>query len=466
MATTRRAPAKRRPASRNTRKKKPPSLLTRFRSLLATHLGRQSDDVWGLLLILAGVLSALGIYFDLTGLLGRWIDDAASFLLGLGRLLLPVVLVGVGATLVRGRPRGSEPGRVTIGFAFVLLASAGLLHLVRFADGDEVRDAGGWIGRLIGQPLSALLATWGASLVFLTLLGIGLLILTGTSVRAASDSLHAGATASGRLVRRGIGWLGTVGNRDELDEAEKRHPASQPVKRTRKKPEPEPSPEVAAEDDGVADAEPHAPEPVVTDSPQLAIDLGPGATPSPWRLPPLQILKRTASQEIDQREIDNRGRILEESLAAHGVETRLVGKTVGPTVTRYELELGLGVKVARVTALHKDIAYALAAEDVRILAPIPGRSAIGVEVPNAKRHLVSLGDIPSSNDAKLATHPLEVGLGRDIAGRPVLESLAAMPHVLIAGATGSGKSSCINSIITSILVRSTPDQVRMILVDP
>ena len=156
------------------------------------------------------------------------------------------------------------------------------------------------------------------------------------------------------------------------------------------------------------------------------------------------------------------------ALAAHGVETRLVGSRVGPTVTRYEIELGPGVKVARVTSLSKDIAYAMASPDVRILAPIPGKSAIGVEVPNRTRQLVSLRDILESKEAAptATTHPLEVAMGRDIAGRAVMANLAEMPHVLISGATGSGKSSCMNSIITSILMRDTPDEVKLILVDP
>ena len=182
-------------------------------------------------------------------------------------------------------------------------------------------------------------------------------------------------------------------------------------------------------------------------------------------LPPMTHLGRSASQAINEAEVEARGRTLVESLASHGVETRLVGQTVGPTVTRYELELGPGVKVARITSLNRDIAYAMAATDVRILAPIPGRQAIGVEVPNHTRQLVSLGDIMTSPEAKVASHPLDVAIGKDIAGRSAFLNLSTTPHLLIAGTTGAGKSSGINCIITSLLMRTTPDQVRLILIE-
>jgi len=200
---------------------------------------------------------------------------------------------------------------------------------------------------------------------------------------------------------------------------------------------------------------------------QLAIDLRLPEQPSPtWRLPPLALLKRSKQAEVDRHQVEALGRTLEGALFAHGVETHVVGATVGPSVTRYELELAPGVKVAKVTALQRDIAYAMAAADVRILAPIPGRSAIGVEVPNRQRQTVALGDILAAPEARSSGHPLEVVVGRDIAGRPVLVNLAEMPHLLIAGATGSGKSSCISSMLVSVLARATPDQVRLILVDP
>jgi S-DNA-T family DNA segregation ATPase FtsK/SpoIIIE len=199
---------------------------------------------------------------------------------------------------------------------------------------------------------------------------------------------------------------------------------------------------------------------------QMEIDLGPAHRPGSWKLPPANTLKRGNDRQVDRRVVEEGGGVLEATLREFGVDARLVGMTVGPTVTRYELELAPGVKVNRVTGLSHDIAYAMASPDVRILAPIPGRSAIGVEVPNRQRQLVTLGDVLATTDAQQATHPLAAGLGRDIAGNSVMLNLHEMPHLLIAGATGAGKSSCINTIVTSILMRATPDEVRLILVDP
>tara|TARA_B100000586_G_scaffold135668_1_gene98165 strand:+ start:124 stop:1695 length:1572 start_codon:yes stop_codon:yes gene_type:complete len=198
----------------------------------------------------------------------------------------------------------------------------------------------------------------------------------------------------------------------------------------------------------------------------MAIQLGESIVGSPWVLPSLEILSRSDTHDVDAKAAEARGVRLQEALAAHGVETRLVDMTIGPTVTRYALQVGEGVKVSRVTSLSKDIAYSLAAADVRILAPIPGQQAIGIEVPNEEREVVALGDTLDSAEARKAHHPLEVAVGRDINGRAVMLDLATMPHLLIAGATGAGKSSCINAMVTSILMRSTPEAIRLILIDP
>ena len=192
----------------------------------------------------------------------------------------------------------------------------------------------------------------------------------------------------------------------------------------------------------------------------------PNVNNSKYVLPPVKLLKLGNSVSTSKKLLQETAKDLTNLLKEHGVEAELTNVVPGPTVTRYEIELAPGVKVSKVTSLSHDIAYALATPDVRLLAPIPGRSAIGIEIPNRQRKLVSLGDVLSSQEAKKAEHPLNIGLGLDISGKPRLLNLAELPHVLIAGQTGAGKSSCINSIVTSLLVRTNPDEVKMVMVDP
>lgn len=434
--------------------------------------GRE-DELVGIGLIALGVLLGLGVYLRLAGPLGRAVDQLLGWLLGWGRFMLPLGLISIGVALVH-KGVSSHRWRLIVGWGAMTASVLGLLHILRgpgrmTGEVELLERAGGWFGALFGEPLRSLLSGWGGSVVLLALFVGGLLLVTRSTLRELITNTRHGVESVvvpvSRTTRRLFGNVSTLSSDRAEAEPASAGPGHVPG---------QPAPmlyDAAAEDD--ASAPPRRrrakqPAPVVDAGPgeQVELELGPGAKRGKWVLPPPSHLVRTGAQTIDAAEIDARGCILEESLASHGVETRLVDRTSGPTVTRYELELAPGVKVARVTSLQRDIAYALAATDVRILAPIPGKSAIGIEVPNRTRQLVSLGDILASPEAKVATHPLDVAIGKDIAGRSVFLNLATTPHLLIAGTTGSGKSSGLNCIITSLLMRTTPDQVRLILVDP
>jgi S-DNA-T family DNA segregation ATPase FtsK/SpoIIIE len=432
---------------------------------LRAGLDERQQELIGIGLVVGGLLLALATFVDLAGPLGRGLRAALGWLFGFGLYAVPAVLIGVGIALIR-RGRSVSPFRLAIGWALVGLSALGLLHTFWGPDGlsdlDELDDAGGLIGGFVGEPLEALLAPAGAIVVLLGVVLGGALLITRTSLRTMAERTGRGVGS----VARPIGRAARQALRDlsSLSSDERAERALPPP--TEELPTLPPPTVYDAADDFSELPPPQPPRSNGSRSATAAKPAGDGQQVGAWTLPPPSLLHRTGTHTVNQAEVEARGRVLQESLQQHGVDTTLVGMTVGPTVTRYELELGPGVKVARVTSLQRDIAYAMAATDVRILAPIPGRSAIGVEVPNHTRQLVALGDLLVAPEAAAASGPLEVAIGKDIAGKAVFLDLATMPHLLIAGATGAGKSSALNCMITSLLMRTTPDQVRLILVDP
>jgi S-DNA-T family DNA segregation ATPase FtsK/SpoIIIE len=438
---------------------------------LRRAVGGREHEFIGIAMIVAGALIGLAIYGNLAGPLGRGVELLLGWVVGLARYAVPLALVAAGVSLVR-RGRSSNPTRLVIGWGLVGIAAIAVAHVVngpdRVGDLDAVYRSGGLAGALAGTPLEALLSPVGAVVIALGAGLGGALLITQTSLRTMATRTGQGvgnvARPMARAARQALRDLSSLSS-DRDDDAD-----GEVVDATIVQGEARllPPPTVYdAADDFEDRPPPRTRKPRQAGSSDApALPPGDGATVGAWTLPPNTYLTRTGAQTVNRAEVEARGKVLQESLASHGVETTVVGMTVGPTVTRFELELGSGVKVARVTSLQRDIAYAMAATDVRILAPIPGRSAIGIEVPNQTRQLVALGDLLVSTEATQATGPLEVAVGKDIAGKAVFLDLATTPHLLIAGATGAGKSSGINCIITSLLMRTTPDQVRLILIDP
>ena len=501
--------AKKKTASRAKASSSRQTVRPSFGQTVEEALAGRGHDLVGLFLLTFAFLGLLGVFTETTGALGQAFDAGFGWSIGVFRYLAPFVIAAAGVFVIR---RGDEPHALpphfVIGGVAALIATTGLVHLAGDSPSwgsslEAFSGAGGVLGLIVGGPILAFASFWGALIILLVLGFGGLIVMTGTSLQGVVNGALrgarplAGAAASGTRSLFVIGRddadsfddrdiledgdlidlreepsvvIGGANNDDFIDENGDAVDAT--IEIPVPPPEPEPAAEAAIFDQDVDPATEQSAPTVVVPTPaaapqqletELAVTTQGDRT---WVLPPMSLLKRSNAQDVDQEAVIARGRTLERALAEHNVETRLINMVVGPTVTRFELELGLGVKVSKVKNLTDDIAYAMASPDVRIIAPIPGKQAIGVEVPNEDRQIVAVGDILTSPEAAKAKGAMDVVIGRDINGKSLLVDLAKMPHTLVAGATGAGKSSGINSIITSLMMRRTPDDIRMILIDP
>ena len=449
------------------------------------------------LLALAVVIAAAS-WFDAARPVGAWIDSTLRNIVGGSVVFLPLLLGVIAVVLMRTEPDPEDRPRLVLGAAMIYLPVLGLWHLWSSAPADPAarQRAGGFVGFVIGGPLSDGLTGWLATPLLILAVVFGVLLITGTTMRELPEALYTMfGTRYGRRYAEyydhdgedygdeysridkpgedfadnftddfsdgyyddprayeaeaqswpgGPGPTGTPLDNYPLPEGAA---ATAPIKPKRKKPA-EPK-NVVTKQDSKHDSRPL--ERVVEGS---------------YTLPPLDLLiagdpPRARSSSNDQM-IDSITTVLQQ----FKVDATVTGCTRGPTVTRYEVELGPGVKVEKITALQRNIAYAVATESVRLLAPIPGKSAVGIEVPNTDREMVRLADVLTAPSTRRDHHPLVIGLGKDIEGHFISANLAKMPHLLVAGSTGSGKSSFVNSMLVSLLARATPEEVRMILIDP
>jgi DNA segregation ATPase FtsK/SpoIIIE, S-DNA-T family len=445
----------------------------------------QARDLTGLALVALGLFSALVEWGGYDGALaGSRLHDSLVVLVGRAAGLAPVILLAAAAALLaRVDARRLRPFRVG-----GLLVCGGLLLALGGSSLDraEAKTQGGLIGNALHHACATVSGEIGATLLAIVLVAGGVLLLSGASVAAllssSASAARAGARSAGMVVRATVESMPTPRARPsaparkvaarELD-GETRFPDVFGPEPT------EPAIEIADDFPALADDEPLVmmpppfhPDPAVAGSADEsdAFELPETVVPdagdeAPYRLPDARVLRKGTAVVGGDPDAERTARTLLNALSEHGVEARLIGTVSGPRVTRYELQLAPGTKVSRVSGLRDDLAYALATTELRILAPIPGKQAVGVEVPNRSPNIVTLGDL-TSVDPGPGSSPLSVWLGKDIAGHVVHADLSRMPHMLIAGTTGSGKSGCINAMLCSILLRATPDEVRMILVDP
>ena len=416
-------------------------------------------DGAALLLVIIGLAAVAGTWMHSNSSVGHAIY---SFIYGgFGRvgIIAPLVLFYFAFRLFRSPDQKQETARITVGTIALLVSATGLAHMFNGSEGTgatAMRHGGGWIGYGVTKPLIAVLTPLLTYPVLLLIFGFGLLVVTATPFSQVAIR-----------IKSTFIWL--------KSKAPKRSEVDDEIYES----EPFETPLVAEhydedEDDYEEPAEEEFDEEFTVEIPKAHPSTAPAKRPvqmmlqpdSKYVLPSPDFLKSGPAAKGKSKANDAIVSALTELFAEFEIDAQVTGFMRGPTVTRYEIELGSAVKVERITALSKNIAYAVASSEVRILSPIPGKSAVGIEIPNTDREIVALGDVLRSSVAGQDMHPMLVALGKDVEGNYICANLAKMPHLLVAGATGAGKSSMINSMITSIMMRTTPDEVRMILIDP
>ena len=439
-----------------------------FRSSKELDPDHQRDGVAFFLFILA-LVSAAGVWFDLSNLVGR---ATYSFLFGgVGILanLVPVIFVFFAFRLFKSTDDSGDIGRVSIGTLLILISTTALAHIANGSTGTgatAMRDGGGWIGYGVSSGLVALVTEVLAIPILLIFLTFGLLIITKTPLSKVFSQI-------GKVFSIGRAGISSArAKRAERLVAEDFEVSESPpfetplVKDLVQEFEPQHLDyEVELEDfDEITQEVPRAIKAVKAENtrPQqllLSSDVK-------YELPPADLLRGGPAAKGKSKANETVVAALKQVFEQFDVDAQVTGFMRGPTVTRYEVELGNGVKVEAISALSKNIAYAVASGEIRILSPIPGKSAVGIEIPNSDREIVALGDVLRSSVSSSDTHPMLIALGKDVEGSFLCANLAKMPHLLVAGATGAGKSSMINSLVVSILMRATPDEVRLVLIDP
>jgi S-DNA-T family DNA segregation ATPase FtsK/SpoIIIE len=424
----------------------------------------QRDGIAFLILISALVATA-GTWFHSDNVVGRAVYSVIYGGFGRVGFFAPVVLLYFAFRLFRVPEDSKATGRIIIGTLALLLSTTGLAHLLNGSIGTgatAIREGGGWLGYAVSTPLVSLMTSVLAYPVLFIVFVFGVLVITATPVSEVFTRI---ASASSWLWSKRPERAEKVETDFEITDTP---PFESPVVAEWNSPVEDEELDEESFDEEFPVEEPFATVPptnentVAVKRPEqlmLTADVK-------YELPAPDLLRAGPAAKAKSKANEVVVAALTEVFMQFEIDAKVTGFMRGPTVTRYEVELGNAVKVERITALSKNISYAVASGDVRILSPIPGKSAVGIEIPNADREIVALGDVLRSTVAGQDLHPMLVALGKDVEGNFVCANLAKMPHLLVAGATGAGKSSMINAMITSILMRSTPDDVRLVLIDP